>query len=50
MIAELIARYERELAQADQAGEPANWRISVDKSDLREMIEALKRKLCECGK
>ena len=43
MIADIIAKLKRDLAQAEVAGEPDDWNISVPKADLREMIEALKR-------
>jgi hypothetical protein len=42
MIADIIANLKGKLAQAEVAGEPDDWNISVPKADLREIIEALK--------
>jgi hypothetical protein len=47
MIADIIANLKSKLAQAEVAGEPDNWNISVPKADLREMIEALKSEKAE---
>jgi hypothetical protein len=42
MIADIIAKLKRDLAQAEVAGEPDDWSLSVPKAYIREMIEALK--------
>ena len=42
MISDIIAKLKRDLANAEVAGEPDDWNISVPKADIREIIEALR--------